>query len=494
MRNAYARIIGVRTGSVTEEEFAGVLDRFAPIPGPGRDVPGRGGMAQRRALGTITACPTSPLTTATTRCPIAAAAAAASSCPRSASGSGTASATTRRCTTSARSSAARSISASPTSTSPTTTARPPARPRATSAASCAEDLRPYRDELIISSKAGYDMWPGPYGEWGSRKYLIASLDPSLQRMGLDYVDIFYSHRFDPDTPLEETIGALDRAVRQGKALYAGISSYSAERTKEAVEIAKALGTPLLIHQPCYSLLNRWIEPEVLDTCGERARHHRLLAARAGHADRPLPRGIPADSRAAKDFFLKRDFISEENMARIRALNEIAQQRGQALAQMALAWVLRDPRVTSALIGASCVSSSRPTSPRWTTSSSPTRSWPRSTGRRSTPASTSGGVLARMKPPRGHPAVHPAARRSCGFSGSSWNRSGRRAEMKLPYRPELATMDDVVHGGAIASLIDTAGMASCGPRRGAGVAGGATVTLNVSYVAAARGQDLTAVAA
>src|SRR3954454_10252034 len=217
------------------------------------------------------------------------------------------------------------------------------------------DLRPFRDELIISSKAGYDMWPGPYGEWGSRKYLIASLDQSLSRMDLEYVDIFYSHRFDPDTPLEETIGALDSVVRAGKALYAGISSYSAERTEEAVRIADALGTRLLIHQPSYSLLNRWIEPGVLEACDE---HGLGIIAfsplgQGMLTDRYLG-GIPEDSRAAHDHFLKRDFISDENMARVRALNEIAQRRGQALAQMALAWVLRDPRVTSALIGASSV--------------------------------------------------------------------------------------------------------------------------------------------
>jgi L-glyceraldehyde 3-phosphate reductase len=218
-----------------------------------------------------------------------------------------------------------------------------------------EDLWPYRDELIISTKAGYDMWPGPYGEWGSRKYLLASLDQSLSRMGLDYVDIFYSHRFDPDTPLEETIGALDSAVRAGKALYAGISSYSAERTIEAAEIARGLGTPLLIHQPSYSLLNRWIEPEVLEAC-DREGMGIIAFSPLGQGmltDRYLG-GIPEDSRAAKDQFLKRDFINEENMARVRALNEIAQRRGQALAQLALAWVLRDPRVTSALIGASSV--------------------------------------------------------------------------------------------------------------------------------------------
>ncbi len=218
-----------------------------------------------------------------------------------------------------------------------------------------EDLRPWRDELIISSKAGYDMWPGPYGEWGSRKYLLASLDQSLERMGLEYVDIFYSHRYDPDTPLEETIGALDTAVRSGRALYAGISSYSAERTAEAAQIANSLGTRLLIHQPSYSLLNRWIEPEVLDAC--EADGLGIIAfsplGQGMLTDRYLG-GIPEDSRAAKDFYLKKDFLNDENMARVRELNEVAGRRGQKLAQMALAWVLRDPRVTSALIGASSV--------------------------------------------------------------------------------------------------------------------------------------------
>ena len=219
-----------------------------------------------------------------------------------------------------------------------------------------EDLRPYRDELIISTKAGYDMWPGPYGEWGSRKYLTASLDQSLQRMGLEYVDIFYSHRFDPDTPLEETIGALDTRGAPGQgALRRHLAPTSAERTKEAVEIARSLGTPILIHQPSYSLLNRWIEPEVLDTCGEEGVGIIAFSplGQGMLTDRYLG-GIPEDSRAAKDFYLKKDFINEENMARVKALNEIAQRRGQALAQMALAWVLRDPRVTSALIGASSV--------------------------------------------------------------------------------------------------------------------------------------------
>ena len=218
-----------------------------------------------------------------------------------------------------------------------------------------EDLRPYRDELIISTKAGYDMWPGPYGEWGSRKYLLSSLDQSLERMGLEYVDIFYSHRYDPDTPLEETIGALDTAVRSGRALYAGISSYSPERTREAHAIARSLGTPLLIHQPSYSMINRWIEPELVDTCGELGMGIIAFSplAQGMLTDRYLE-GIPADSRAAKDFYLKKDFISEDNMKRIHALNDLAATRGQKLAQMALAWVLRDERVTSALIGASSV--------------------------------------------------------------------------------------------------------------------------------------------
>jgi L-glyceraldehyde 3-phosphate reductase len=219
----------------------------------------------------------------------------------------------------------------------------------------ATDFEHHRDELIISTKAGYDMWPGPYGEWGSRKYLLASLDQSLARMGLDYVDIFYSHRFDPDTPLEETVGALDSAVRQGKALYVGISSYSAERTREAAALLSELGTPLVIHQPSYSLLNRWIEPDVLDAL-EDVGAGCIVFSPLGQgmlSDRYLG-GIPEDSRAAQDRFLKRDFLSEENLARVRALNEIAQRRGQALAQMAIAWALRDPRVTSALIGASSV--------------------------------------------------------------------------------------------------------------------------------------------
>ena len=218
-----------------------------------------------------------------------------------------------------------------------------------------EDLRPYRDELVISTKAGYDMWPGPYGEWGSRKYLLASLDQSLARMGLDYVDIFYSHRFDPETPLEETMGALDWAVRAGKALYAGISSYSAEQTREAAAILGELGTPLLIHQPSYSMLNRWIEPDLLDALGELGVGCIVFSPLAqGMLTSKYLDGIPEGSRASRPSSLSPDLISEEALARIRALNEIAERRGQTLAQLALAWTLRDQRVTSALIGASSV--------------------------------------------------------------------------------------------------------------------------------------------
>jgi L-glyceraldehyde 3-phosphate reductase len=218
-----------------------------------------------------------------------------------------------------------------------------------------EDFRPYRDELIISTKAGYDMWPGPYGEWGSRKYLLASLDQSLERMGLDYVDIFYSHRFDPDTPLEETLGALDTAVKQGKALYAGISSYSAARTRDAVRILRELGTPLLIHQPSYSLVNRWIEDDLLDVLGEEGVGCIVFSPLAqGLLTSRYLDGIPEGSRATKGTFFNPDWLTEENLAHIRALNEIARSRGQSLAQMAVAWVLRDERVTSALIGASSV--------------------------------------------------------------------------------------------------------------------------------------------
>jgi len=218
-----------------------------------------------------------------------------------------------------------------------------------------QDLAPFRDELVISTKAGYDMWPGPYGNWGSRKYLLSSLDQSLQRMGLDYVDIFYSHRFDPQTPLEETMGALDTAVRQGKALYVGISSYSADKTRRAAEILDELGTPLLIHQPSYSMLNRWIEKGLLDTLEE------LGVGCIGFS--PLAQGmltdkylggIPEGSRASRNDSLSPDLLSDEALERIRSLNEFALGRGQTLAQMALAWTLRDPRITSTVFGVSSV--------------------------------------------------------------------------------------------------------------------------------------------
>ncbi|HLU72455.1 MAG TPA: L-glyceraldehyde 3-phosphate reductase [Nonomuraea sp.] len=215
-----------------------------------------------------------------------------------------------------------------------------------------QDFAPYRDELIISTKAGFDMWPGPYGEWGSRKYLLASLDQSLKRMGLEYVDIFYSHRPDPDTPLEETMGALDRAVRSGKALYAGISNYPAELTAQAARIMRELGTPLLIHQPSYSVINRWIEDGLLDTLEEAGMGCIVYSplAQGLLTDRYL-KGVPADSRAATSRFLSADQIDTELAGK---LNAIAQERGQTLAQMALSWTLRDPRVTSVLIGASSV--------------------------------------------------------------------------------------------------------------------------------------------
>jgi L-glyceraldehyde 3-phosphate reductase len=219
----------------------------------------------------------------------------------------------------------------------------------------ATDLRPYRDELVVSTKAGYDMWPGPYGEWGSRKYLLASLDQSLARMGLDYVDIFYSHRFDPDTPLEETMGALDTAVRSGRALYAGISSYSPEMTTRAAAVLRELGTPLLIHQPSYSMLNRWIEDGLLDVLADEGvgcigfspLAQGMLTAR--YLD-----GVPAGSRASRDGSLSRSALTDETMAKIRALADLAAGRGQSLAQLAVAWTLRDPRMTSTLLGASSV--------------------------------------------------------------------------------------------------------------------------------------------
>jgi len=216
-----------------------------------------------------------------------------------------------------------------------------------------DDLAPYRDELIISTKAGYDMWPGPYGEWGSRKYLLASLDQSLRRLGLDYVDIFYSHRFDPDTPLEETIGALATAVHSGRALYVGISSYGPQKTREAVALAREMKLPLVIHQPSYSILNRWVEKEllsVLETEGVGCIAFSPLAQ--GLLSNKYLNGIPDNSRAAQNHFFNKRMLTEANLANVRALNAVAQRRGQSLAQMAIAWVLRKPAVTSALIGAS----------------------------------------------------------------------------------------------------------------------------------------------
>ncbi len=218
------------------------------------------------------------------------------------------------------------------------------------------DLGPYRDELIISTKAGYYMWPGPYGEWGSRKYLVASLDQSLRRMGLDYVDIFYSHRPDPDTPLEETMGALDQIVRSGKALYAGISSYSPEQTRQAASILRSLGTPCLIHQPSYNMFNRWIEDGLLEAIRDEGIGCIVFSPLAqGLLTNKYLGGIPGDSRAAKPHgFLRPEHVTDERIAKVRRLNELAQARGQTLAQLALVWVLRHPEVTSALMGASRV--------------------------------------------------------------------------------------------------------------------------------------------
>jgi L-glyceraldehyde 3-phosphate reductase len=217
------------------------------------------------------------------------------------------------------------------------------------------DFRGYRDELVISTKAGWDMWPGPYGDLGSRKYLLASLDQSLKRLGVDYVDIFYHHRFDPNTPLEETLGALHSAVQQGKALYVGISSYSAQRTAEAIAILRRLGTPLLIHQPSYSMLNRWIEQGLLDVLGTEGVGCIAFSplAQGILTDRYL-HGIPEDSRARENSSLTHDMLSDDILAHVRALTSVAERRGQTLAQMALAWALRDPRVTSVVIGASSV--------------------------------------------------------------------------------------------------------------------------------------------
>jgi L-glyceraldehyde 3-phosphate reductase len=219
----------------------------------------------------------------------------------------------------------------------------------------AEDFGPYRDELVISTKAGYDMWPGPYGDGGSRKYLLGSLDASLRRMGLEYVDIFYSHRPDPETPLEETMGALDAAVRSGKARYAGISNYSPEQTEAAAAILRSLGTPLLIHQPSYSMFNRWIEDGLLDTLGAEGVGCIAFSplAQGVLTDRYLD-GVPADSRARTSRFLHESDLTEEKLSRVRALNDIAKRRGQTLAQLAIAWALRDPRMTSLVLGASSV--------------------------------------------------------------------------------------------------------------------------------------------
>jgi L-glyceraldehyde 3-phosphate reductase len=219
-----------------------------------------------------------------------------------------------------------------------------------------KDLLPYRDELIISSKAGYDMWSGPYGNWGSRKYLVSSLDQSLQRMGLEYVDIFYSHRFDPETPLEETMGALDHVVRRGKALYAGISNYSAEKTQEAVDILNRLGTPCLIHQPKYSLFDRWVEEGLLDVLGNNGVGCIAFSPLSqGLLTNKYLKEIPEDSRAGRNYgFLWPEHVTEEKLTKVRQLNELAHLRGQSLAQMSLSWVLRDERVTSALIGVSSV--------------------------------------------------------------------------------------------------------------------------------------------
>jgi L-glyceraldehyde 3-phosphate reductase len=217
----------------------------------------------------------------------------------------------------------------------------------------ADDLGPYRDELIISTKAGYDMWPGPYGEWGSRKYLLASLDQSLRRMGLEYVDIFYSHRYDPNTPLEETMGALATAVNSGKALYVGISSYGPQKTREAAALLRAMELPFVIHQPSYSMLNRWVEKELLSVLEEEGLGCIAFSPLAqGLLTDKYLKGVPDNSRAAQDDSFSKGILTEGNLANVRALNAIAQRRGQTLAQMAIAWVLRKPAVTSALIGAS----------------------------------------------------------------------------------------------------------------------------------------------
>ena len=303
----------------------------------------------------IQSCLTPPLRTATTTCATAGRAAAGSSSLRSPWGSGTTSAAIAPIETS-RAILRRAFDLGVTHFDLANNYGPPyGSAEETFGRVFRDDFRPYRDELVVSTKAGYDMWPGPYGEWGSRKYLLASLDQSLARMQLDYVDIFYSHRFDPETPLEETMGALDTAVRSGRALYAGISSYSPEKTREAAEILRSLGTPLLIHQPSYSLLNRWIEPELLSTLDE------LGVGCIGFS--PLAQGmltdkyldgIPESSRAAENSSLSPDLLTAGTLDKIRRLNELAKARGQSLAQMSLAWTLRDPRMTSTLIGTSSV--------------------------------------------------------------------------------------------------------------------------------------------
>jgi L-glyceraldehyde 3-phosphate reductase len=233
---------------------------------------------------------------------------------------------------------------------------PPGAAEVTFGSVMATDFKHLRDELVISTKAGYDMWPGPYGEWGSRKYLLASLDQSLRRMGLDYVDIFYSHRLDPSTPLEETLGALDTAVRQGKALYVGISNYPAASTAEAVEILRRLGTPLLVHQPSYSLLNRWVEPDLLDVLGREGIGCVVFSPLAqGLLTERYLGGAHESTGTRASATLKPETLTDDDLARLRSLASIAEGRGQQLSQMALSWVLRDARVTSALIGVSSVS-------------------------------------------------------------------------------------------------------------------------------------------
>ena len=283
----------------------------------------------------------------------------------------------------------------------------------------AADFRPYRDELVISTKAGYDMWPGPYGDHGSRKYLLASLDQSLDRMGLDYVDIFYSHRVDPDTPLEETMGALHTAVVSGRALYAGISSYSPERTERAATILAELGTPLLIHQPSYSMLNRWVERGLLDTLGTLGVGCIAFSplAQGMLTDRYL-NGVPADSRAARNGSLSADLLTDTALEHIKALNDVAAGRGQTLAQLALAWALRDQRVTSVLVGASSVGQLEDNIAATNGWTSTRTSSPCSTTMPSNPASTSG-----VGPAPPDPARCVVRRGLCVNAGRVLRRSG-----------------------------------------------------------------------